>query len=279
MFDDREDADDEDEPRGLLFSRRTMLLGSAVTAISTMFGTQLREEDVKKSSVASMQPGGTNEVVFGYGGAPLPSIETTRASSTATPVPALPSTSRLDLPTVDTTRAGDASFSGSSGDYTLEGSGVDVWTDHDDYAAVYEDDVSGDVVARVTVERQANTHPWAKAGLLVANDITAPGSSKGDLILATTPENGYALQWDDDGDGYVDTSKHEGSVSYPATLRLTKSGTEFTGAYSTDGGSTWTTVGSVTIPEANSTQDIGVFLRGSKTDVRGTAEFGGFQIR
>ncbi|MEF8892411.1 MAG: hypothetical protein V5A31_14020, partial [Haloferacaceae archaeon] len=86
-------------------------------------------------------------------------------------------------------------------------------------------------------------------------------------------------QWDDDGDGYVDTSKHEGSVSYPADLRLTKSGTEFTGAYSTDGGSTWTTVGSVTIPEANSTQDIGVFLRGSKTDVRGTAEFGGFQIR
>jgi subtilisin len=187
------------------------------------------------------------------------------------------SSSEPALPQIDTTQAGDASFSGSGGAYTLEGSGVDIWTDHDDYAAVYEPDVSGDVVAEVTVERQANTHPWAKAGLMIANDITAPGSSAGDLILATTPGNGYALQWDSDGDGYVDTSQHGGSTTYPARLRLTKSGTAFTGEYSTDGGSTWTTVGTVTVPDATSTQDVGVFLRGSKTDIRGTAEFSGFE--
>jgi hypothetical protein len=112
---------------------------------------------------------------------------------------------------------------------------------------------------------------------MIANDITAPGSSAGDLILATTPGNGYALQWDSDGDGYVDTSQHGGSTTYPARLRLTKSGTAFTGEYSTDGGSTWTTVGTVTVPDATSTQDVGVFLRGSKTDIRGTAEFSGFE--
>jgi hypothetical protein len=188
------------------------------------------------------------------------------------------SSSKQTLSQIDTTANGDASFSESGGNYILEGSGVDVWTTDDDYAAVYEADVSGDIVASVTVESQDNTHQWAKAGLMIANDITAPGSSAGDLVLATTPENGYALQWDSDGDGYVDASQNTGSTTYPAELRVTKSGTEFTGEYSTDGGSTWTTVGSVTVPEANSTQDIGVFLRGSNTDVRGTAEFGGFSV-
>ncbi|WP_380677643.1 S8 family serine peptidase [Salinigranum sp. GCM10025319] len=184
----------------------------------------------------------------------------------------------IDLPTADTTANGDASFSGSGGDYTIAGSGVDVWKRDDDYAAVYHDDVSGDVVASVTVESQENTHQWAKAGLMIANDITAPGSSAGDLLLATTPENGYALQWDSDGDGYVDTSEHTGNVSYPAELRVTKSGTEFTGEYSTDGGSSWTTIATVTIPEARSTQDVGLFVRGSRTDENGQAEFTGFDV-
>jgi hypothetical protein len=185
--------------------------------------------------------------------------------------------STLANPTVDTTAAGDATFSGGSGSYTIEGGGVDVWSSDDDYAAVYEPDVSGDVVAQVTVESQENTWPWAKAGIMIANDIIADGSSKGDLILATTPENGYALQWDDDSDGFVESSTNIDSTSYPAELRLTKSGSEFTGEYSTDSGSTWTTVDTVSISDAQTTQDLGVFIRGSdSTDTKGTVEFSGF---
>ena len=56
---------------------------------------------------------------------------------------------------------------------------------------------------------------WAKAGIVVANDITADGSSKGDLILAATPENGYALQWDDDGDGFIESSTNSQNVAIP----------------------------------------------------------------
>jgi hypothetical protein len=184
------------------------------------------------------------------------------------------------LPTVDTTDAGDATFSGSGGDYTIEAAGADVWQNRksfDEYGAVYEADVAGDVVASVTVERQEHTHEWAKAGLMVADDVTAAGSSTGDLVLAVTPANGYVLQWDDDGDGYVETGSKAGSTTYPAALRVTKSGTEFTGEYSTDGGSTWTAVDTVQIPAASETQDVGVFCTSHEEGTTGTAEFTGFE--
>ncbi|RMB23561.1 DUF1349 domain-containing protein, partial [Haloplanus aerogenes] len=101
----------------------------------------------------------------------------------------------------------------------------------------------------------------------------------GDLILATTPENGYALQWDNDGDGFIESSTNIDSTMYPAELRLTKSGSEFTGEYSIDGGATWTTVDTVSIPDAQATQDVGVFVRGSySTDTKGTVEFSGFDL-
>ncbi|RMB08308.1 S8 family serine peptidase, partial [Haloplanus aerogenes] len=41
----------------------------------------------------------------------------------------------LANPTVDTTAAGDATFSGGNGDYTIEAGGMDVWKYDDDYAA------------------------------------------------------------------------------------------------------------------------------------------------
>jgi hypothetical protein len=67
------------------------------------------------------------------------------------------------------------------------------------------------------------------------------------------------MQWDSDGDGYLDTQTVAGSTTYPCTLKLERSGTTFTGYYSTDEGDTFAKIDSVDIAEANDVQDVGLF--------------------
>jgi hypothetical protein len=112
----------------------------------------------------------------------------------------------------DTTPAGDATIlANGGGDYTVEAAGHDVWTDADEYGAAYHADVQGDVTVQTTVESQENTHDWAKAGLMLAEDITAGGSSTGDILLAVTPGNGFIMDWDGNDDGYFSTHNESGS--------------------------------------------------------------------
>jgi hypothetical protein len=183
-----------------------------------------------------------------------------------------------NLSSIDTTSAQDAVFSESDGSYTLEAAGVDVWSSADEYGAVYEGGVSGDVVARTTVESQEDVRVWSKSGIMVANDITAAGSSAGDLLVAVTPGNGFAVQWDDDGDGFVDANTNVGTTTYPCDLRVTKSGSEFTGEYSTDGGTSWTAIESVTVPEATDSQDVGLFTTAHDSDTTCAASFSNFDV-
>ena len=177
---------------------------------------------------------------------------------------------------VDMTEAGNARFSQSGRDFTIEAAGYDVWTDADEYGAMYEPDHSGDVVAETIVESQEDTHDWAKAGLMVANDITSAGSSPGDVIVAATPANGFVMDYDEDGDGYLSTHNEDGTVSYPCHLRLRKAGGEYTGEYSTDGGDSWTTLATTTIADAADTQDVGLFVTSHDEGTRCAVEFSEF---
>jgi len=171
----------------------------------------------------------------------------------------------------------DAFFDITDGNYTIEAAGDDIWQNNDKYGAIYGN-TSGDFVANVTVDSQEDTDQWAKSGLMVANDITAGASSEGDVIVVTTPDKGFSMQWDSNGDGYVDTSTTVDSVSYPAQLSLEKSGTTYTGYYSTDGGSTWTEIDSVGISEAQTKQDIGMAVTSHNSGTRSTVEFSGFDV-
>jgi regulation of enolase protein 1 (concanavalin A-like superfamily) len=186
--------------------------------------------------------------------------------------------SATDRQVTDTTPAGNAQFSGSGGDYTISAAGHDVWTDADEYGAVYERDVAGDFTVETTVESQEATNDWAKAGLMVAADITLGGGSAGDLVLAVTPENGFVMDWDDNGDGYISEHRESGSTSYPCRLRLEHRDGEYTGSYSTDGGETWTTLATTTLDEVGLTPDVGCFATSHVSGTRGTVEFGGFSV-
>jgi hypothetical protein len=157
------------------------------------------------------------------------------------------------------------SYAGQLGDSLgVGGAGADVWGGggqrDDQYAAVYRPDVLADgdsVTARV--DSLNDTNVWAKSGVMVRDDVSAGGASPGYAVLAVTGRNGVVLQWDGNGDGYVEQSQSAGvDVFRPVWVRLTRSGDQVSGAYSYDGVNYVPVGGPVTLPGAEP-QDAGVF--------------------
>ncbi|WP_105967788.1 DUF1349 domain-containing protein [Streptomyces geranii] len=166
---------------------------------------------------------------------------------------------------------------------SLTSAGIDVWrsgTQYDDeYAAAYQTAVAGtSSTVIVHVDSQDKTNGWAKAGLMLRNSASTPGSSLGYLVLAATPSNGIALSYDSNSDGYLDTNvlKTGTAAIAPVWLRLVRSGTSVTGSYSADG-TTWTTVGTATLTGANTTLDAGMFSTAHAGTI-GTANFSQFSV-
>ena len=95
---------------------------------------------------------------------------------------------------------------------------------------------NGNFDIKVRVTAQENRNSWGKCGIMVRNDMTAPGSSTGYVIMATTPGNGHTFQYDNNNNGYLDThvTNYRGDP-LPAWVRLQKVGTTFTGYRSSDG--------------------------------------------
>ena len=153
---------------------------------------------------------------------------------------------------------------------TVEANGDDVWTGDDEYAAFWINNVQGDFRAQVQIVNQENTNEWAKAGIMVRNNITKNGPSghadnDGYAIAAITPGNGYTFQWDSGGgNGYLDdhsTTYGSPSSSYPSYIRLVKVGTTFTAYYKMPGGGNpWVQFGTQIIGSADTIQDIGLFV-------------------
>lgn len=134
--------------------------------------------------------------------------------------------------------------------------GRDLWTGADEYGAIYHRGVAA-TTAEVTLLSQDPTDPSARAGLVFRDDLR--GSSTGYVALVAKPANGFLLLWDADRNGMLDSAARLelSPTPYPARLRLTRAGTRFTGAVSTDGGATWRQVGTADVPTAT-TQDVGV---------------------
>ncbi|EST18813.1 alpha-N-acetylglucosaminidase TIM-barrel domain-containing protein [Streptomyces roseochromogenus] len=173
----------------------------------------------------------------------------------------------------------DAEFGMLGEEIAVEGAGADLWGGTNDFGALYRAGAYGaGSIASVRVTSQDATGPWARAGLMLANDLTAVGSG-GYVNLAVTPSNGCVLSWDADGDGGFDSIATDDSAEVPVHLRLRRDGTAFVGEYSTDG-TTWTEVGTATPAKTAGTQDAGVFMTAASgaTGGRGIATFTNFTI-
>ncbi|MET8676419.1 alpha-N-acetylglucosaminidase [Streptomyces sp. NPDC004647] len=164
----------------------------------------------------------------------------------------------------------------------IDGAGADLWKATAEFGAVYREGAyRGGTSVTVRVGRQATTGPWARAGIIVRNSLATAGS-QGFVNLSVTPASGVVLSYDSNGDGTLDTYQRITGVRAPVLLRLSRaaSGT-YTGECSTDGGTTWRRVGTVTVPGAAQSQDAGLFMSASNggDGGRGTVEFSGWQLR
>jgi len=171
----------------------------------------------------------------------------------------------------------NAKFAQVGNAFGIYGGGADLWGGTNEFGAIYADDGMQDLTTVTTqVSKQDATGPWARAGIIVRNDMTSNGST-GFLNFAVTPSNGCVLSWDANGDGKLESYTNKTGHTAPSYLRLTRSGTTFTGACSSDG-SQWTTVGSATITQAAAKQDVGIFMTAAGSQ-NGIAEFAGFNLQ
>jgi hypothetical protein len=163
----------------------------------------------------------------------------------------------------------------------IQGDGADTYGGTNQYGVTYLAGAETDgTVATAEITAQQNTNAWAKAGIMVRNDVTNAKASPGFLILAEAPGHGYVMQWDANGDGQLDSNSAPsgeglGTATYPTWLKLVRSGTTFTGYYSTDD-VTWTLIDTVSLQTAAVSQDVGVFMTAHNAGTVGEVDFDHF---
>ncbi|MCX4598193.1 GDSL-type esterase/lipase family protein [Streptomyces sp. NBC_01549] len=172
----------------------------------------------------------------------------------------------------------DAQYAQNDAQFAIWAGGEDLSGWKDEKAAVHVPDAvpaSGAVTARVV--SQTGSGPSAKAGIAVANDLTAPENG-GYAVLTMSKNYGVEFMTDSDGDGRLDTWAGGGSSYHPAWLRLTRDGTAYTAYASTDG-TAWQQIGTATVPSAGGGLDAGMVASAVNLDYPGqttTAVFDSF---
>lgn len=157
------------------------------------------------------------------------------------------------------------SASQNAGTFTVNGSGADIWGTADAFRYVYFP-VTGDIQITARVTGLANTNAWAKAGVMIREDLTA-GSKN--AFMAVTPASGATFQKRTAAGTASTSNQTTGAV--PKWLRVSRVGTLFTG-YVSDNGTTWTQVGSQTIA-MNANAYIGLAATAHNNAVVGSATF------
>lgn len=129
----------------------------------------------------------------------------------------------------------------ASGVFSIIGSGCDIWNSADAYQMTYQTG-NGDCSVVARVNSVGNTDPWAKAGVMIRETLTA-GSKHAFMCL--TPGNGAAFQCRTSTGGSSQNANTTG-IAAPSWVKITRVGNVFTG-YTSPNGTTWTKVGQQTI--------------------------------
>jgi alpha-galactosidase len=153
----------------------------------------------------------------------------------------------------------------------------------DSYGAIYEPQrASASSTAQVTVTSDPAGGVAGGAGLIERDVMTAPAGSPAAVTLSVNGPGTIVMAWNASGGQDVDSRfvVQNVQVHTPVVLRLARSGSTYTGYYSTDGGVTFAPVDTVTVAASASAgnQDVGVFHASGLTTWTTTATFTGFGV-
>jgi regulation of enolase protein 1 (concanavalin A-like superfamily)/DNA-directed RNA polymerase subunit RPC12/RpoP len=137
----------------------------------------------------------------------------------------------------------DGSFSRAQGVFTLSGSGADIWYQADAFRYVFKTLDDGCTLT-VHVLNLEKTDAWAKAGLMIRESLN-PDSAY--AMVFVSPSSGIAFQQRDHTAGPASAVRNVPNLAAPYWIRLERQGNTFQASSSEDG-TTWTKMGSTTIP-------------------------------
>ncbi|MGW0582828.1 NEW3 domain-containing protein [Streptomyces sp. NPDC002920] len=194
-------------------------------------------------------------------------------------VKAAPGSVQAPYLTTDTT-SGDAQYAQGGDQFAIWAGGQDLSGWKDEKGVIYRDDAAGEqATVRAQLVSQDSASPVGKAGIALANDLTAPEKG-GYAVLVMTQQYGVEFMTDSDGDGKLDTWAGGGSTYHPAYLRLTRDGATYT-AYASKDGETWSQVGTAQVRSATGTGDAGMVASAANANHPGEnieAVFSGFSV-
>jgi len=159
--------------------------------------------------------------------------------------------------------AGSASY--SNGTFTSQGAGADIWGTSDGLHYIYQQ-INGNVEIVAKVNSMTNSDGWAKAGVMIRESLNANSTH---AMIVTTPSNGIAFQNRTTTGAQSNNTSVAGNA--PVWLKINRTGNTFTTSKSTDG-TTWTTVGSVSITMAANAY-VGLAVTAHTTSTLCTAVF------
>ncbi len=207
-----------------------------------------------------------------------------KSTVTVTASAAVTTTSPVQAPYKTYSSATDAPAAfGQDGDqFGIVGGGTDVWQSNDNYSSIY---LPGAVTTSSTIDTEVSAQQgltgYGKAGIMVRNDITGSGASPQGVTLLASPQSGIQLQWNSDGDDFIDSvTPANGAIpfSLPIHLKLERtSANSYTGYYSYDGQG-WYPVGTATVSGQAGTQDAGIFVTSHATGSTAQVTFDGFSV-
>jgi hypothetical protein len=168
----------------------------------------------------------------------------------------------------------------ADGTINVIGAGHDLWDNADGFRYVYTE-VSGDFEAIVQITYFERVEPWAKAGL-IARESLDPGAKNALSTAAAGDSYGVQITWRTQTDGSTDELNYwdlGGPTKFNdgEWVKLTRSGNDFSSAWSDDGVTFDDDYSTVTI-EMQDSIFIGLAVTSHEATVLCEAEFKNFTI-
>ena len=156
---------------------------------------------------------------------------------------------------------------GPAGTYTMTASGEDIWANADEFHFAFKQ-VTGASTIIAKVESLDNTHPFAKAGVMIRDSLDADSRNVAVLI---TPENGVRFQYRSTTGGITDRYFEEG-LTAPQWVKLERTAGGLVRAYHSEDGVTWSRF-DLTQVSMDMPIYVGLALTSHVTDLTGEAKF------
>ncbi len=143
---------------------------------------------------------------------------------------------------------GNACFDAALDQYQLSASGADIWANVDQFGFVYQQ-LSGDGEISFQLQSLQNTHAFAKAGLMIREDLS--NNSPHAMLVMNQTQRAFQYRRSKGAATQPPSGSWIGPVySHPTWMRLNRTGNVIS-AYLSENGTTWALVDTVQITMTN----------------------------